>query len=103
MPSQSLYLVVRTFPRRLLYANGAVELECAENSRAACFKWEFRARKLNRAGETCVITAHVSRYRLEHQMRHEGFGCEHGTPAAKIMDRLVHEGYAVKASARGRF
>lgn len=89
------YLLHRDFPRRLLYRSAAIELELVPASGDPRAAWEFRARKLQLHATTCTIWSSLAgKWRLEQELFHEGFVMKNTEPAARIMERLVHEGAA---------
>lgn len=100
MPWVQCFRFLKPIPRRLLYRNGAIELEVV-NVEGEPFPWRFRARKLNQAQTAVDICIAVTRWRLEQQLHSDGFDVEPtSSPAAKIMERLVHEGYAETARVK---
>lgn len=94
MPWADCYRFTKPIPHRLLYRDGAIELEIV-NLQGEPFPWRFRARRLNQAQSVLEICIAVSRWKLDKRLHSEGFDVESAaSPAAKIMKRLVHEGYA---------
>jgi hypothetical protein len=92
------YRIVRPLPPRLGFRTASYLLEIVKqpHDTIPLDEWVFRARKVN-VGTVCVIlSAMVHRHRLLEQLG-DGFDVEVGTPAAKIMDRLAHDGVAEKA------
>jgi hypothetical protein len=58
-------------------------------------EWVFRVRKVN-VGTVCVILSELRNCSQLLERLGDGFDVEPGTPAAKIMDRLVRDGVAEK-------
>ena len=93
--SANHYRIVRPLPPHLDYltASYALEIVKQRHETIPMDEWVFRARRMH-AGSVCVIlSALLERDRLLEQLA-DGFDVEKGTPAAKIMDRLVREGVA---------
>jgi len=96
------YCIIRPIPPALHYLRASYLLEIVRqpHDTIPLNEWVFRARK-DGAGTVCVIAlAMVQRARLLEQLD-GGFEVESGTPAAKIMERLLKDGVAEKAR-RGR-
>lgn len=81
---------------RYVSATYALEIVSQRHETVPTTEWQFIARKVG-VGSVCVIaSALVQRERLILQLE-SGFDVEDGTPAARIMERLVREGVAEKA------
>ena len=92
------YRIVRPIPPHLDYltASYALEIVHQRHETIPMEEWVFRARKMH-CGTVCVIlSALAARDRLLEQLA-DGFEVAVGTPAAKIMDRLVRDGIAQRA------
>jgi hypothetical protein len=92
------YRIVRPIPSHLDYLTASFVLEIVKQRHETMpiDEWVFRARKVN-AQTVCVIAAELlDRGRLLARLE-EGFEVERGTPAAKIMVRLVRDGVAREA------
>jgi len=95
------YRIIRPIPPALHYLRASYLLEIVRqpHDTIPLNEWVFRARKFG-AGTVCVIvSAMVDRVRLLEQLE-GGFEVEAGTPAAKIMLRLVADGVAEKGHRR---
>ncbi len=91
------YRIARPIPPRIDYPSAAYFLEIVKqrNETIPVDEWVFRARRLN-VGTTCVLASALAfRSRLEDSLGH-GFEVENGTPAARILARLVRDGIAVE-------
>ena len=92
------YRIVRPLPSHLDYLTASYVLEIVSQPHETIplNEWVFRARR-ETLGTTCVIlSALVERSRLLEQLA-DGFDVERGSPAAKLMERLVRDGVAAKA------
>lgn len=100
MPFYSEYSITRRLPPRLQYANGAIFFEIAELPFLGSRQWVFQARKAQAEEATCVIATSV--YGKSHLAERlaGGFVLDEATPAGKIMERLVKEGFAIRRLAR---
>ena len=89
------FRIRRRLPARLDYPGASYALECVRQRHEALpmDEWVFRARKIQ-PESFCVLASAVPwRSRLE-QLLTDGFEVKRGTPAEKIMERLVREGFA---------
>jgi hypothetical protein len=99
VPQFSVYALRPDFPRRLQYRDGNCFLELVPGPLGEA--WTFRARKVP-ATTTCAITSSpYGRLALETVLR-QGFVVEKGTPAARLLDRLVRDGCATVRPANRR-
>ncbi len=96
MPWVEHYRFTKPFPRRLLYANGALELEIAHVPAEGFSPWRFRARKLHAAQTVVDLCSADTRHELDRCLHSDGFAVpqKFDSPPHKIMRRLVHEGFA---------
>jgi hypothetical protein len=100
MPSCSRYVLRRDFPRRLVYRQAALALEVVKQPLGRDAAWILPAKKVVRP-ETCVIaTSRYGRFGFDAMMFQEGLVLENGTAAARIMERLVRDGFAVSRPER---
>jgi hypothetical protein len=99
MPLFSVYELAKNYPRKIHYASAVCELELVRGANEK--EWIFRAKKVA-PPRFCEITkTRYGRYALETVLR-QGFVVEDGTPAARILDRLVREGHATRRAASPR-
>lgn len=95
VPQYVRYLLAANYPARLIYRNAAVELEIVSNDGLNREIWALRARKLQPSGAAlAIVDTNIGRDYLNVILHRDGFPLEVGSPAAKILERLVHEGYA---------
>jgi hypothetical protein len=99
MAMYSVYALARDFPRELRYANSVIRLELARGE--ALDQWVLRAKKVTPPTFCQITDSRFGRYALETTLR-SGFVIQDGTPAAKLLDRLVTEGFATKRTANSR-
>lgn len=99
MASFSVYALARDFPRELPYKDGLVRLELVRGDVAD--EWVLRAKKLVEPTLCPIVSSRFGRYALETTLC-SGFVIQDDTAAAKVLDRLVQEGYASKRSANRR-
>lgn len=64
-------------------------------------EWLLRAKKVVFPKYCQIVSSRFGRYALESTLR-SGFAIQDGTPEAKLLDRLVEEGYASKRHANRR-
>lgn len=97
------YRIVRPVPSHLDYLTASYVLEIVRQPHEVIpmDEWVFRARKENAATVCVILTALRERSHLLDRLA-DGFDVEIGTPAAKIMERLVRDGVAEKARAGRR-
>lgn len=100
MPFYSEYSITRRLPPRLQYANGAIIFEIVEVPFLGSRQWVFQARKVQAEASTCVIATSVHGQSHLAERLAGGFVLDEATPAAKIMARLVNEGFATRRAAR---
>ena len=100
MPWYSEYHVRKDFPRRLRYRGATCYLELVRSAQIDS-EWVFRVRKVPDQSLCEIASSRLGRYGLETDMQ-QGLIVEEGTPAAKILDRLVREGFATKHAANPR-
>lgn len=101
--SPERFRIIRSIPKRLEYPAACYVLEIVKGRHEVMplDEWSFQARKVG-AETVCVIVAElVLRSRLEQRLI-DGFDVEPCTPAARIMERLVRDGVAEKATSRRR-
>jgi hypothetical protein len=99
MPTFCVYALSRDFPRELPYKDGIVRLELVRGETAD--GWMLRAKKVVEPTICPIVCSRFGRYALETTLR-SGFVVEEGTPAAKLLDRLVQDGFATKRNASRR-
>ena len=99
MPSYSIYLLEEDFPRELRYADAVCRLEVVRGPHDG--QWIFRARKYIPPTD-CDITSTRFGHRALLTTLRSGFAVADDTPAAKVLDRLVQEGFARKRPATRR-
>jgi hypothetical protein len=92
------YRIRRAIPSRLDYPTASYVLEIVKQRHEVIpvDEWVFRARKVNAQTVCVILTALAHRSHLLERLA-DGFDVEIGTPAAKLMDRLVRDGIAEKA------
>lgn len=98
------YRFRRRWPNRLDYRDAAVVLEAVERQHATIpiKEWVLQARKIGvQEPPLEVFSLALSRQIFETALG-DGFPVTSGTPADKIMQRLVRDGYAEKADTRRR-
>lgn len=99
MPSYYVYALVENFPHELRYANAVCKLEMVRGEFDS--QWVLRARKFV-PPTFCEITSSRFGYRALQTTLRSGFVVQDGTPAAKLLDRLVKEGFATRRWANRR-
>jgi hypothetical protein len=99
MPLYSVYALRENFPRELKYRSAVCRLELARGSIDG--EWVLRARKIVPSSYCEITSSRFGRYALQTILR-SGFVVQEGTAAAKILDRLVQDGHAVKRHATRR-
>src|SRR5947207_518128 len=99
MPSYSVYALAENFPRELNYPNAVCKLELVRGEHNG--QWVLRAHKIV-PSTFCEITSSRFGYRALQAELRRGFVVQEGTPAAKLLDRLVQEGFATKRWANRR-
>jgi hypothetical protein len=104
--AETLYILRPDYPRELRYPSGAIRLEIAELPRNVAThgrRWVFRAAKLSVPGCTCDIAFAMNyRWRMDELLHQSGFVLASETAAARIMNRLVRDGYAFARRATSR-
>ena len=102
MPFHNRYVLRRDFPRRLIYRNAVIQLEIVKQSLGHDAEWILRAKKMV-APDFCVLaTSRLGKFGFDTTIFNEGFVLDDQSPAGKIMERLVREGYAVSRPERVR-
>ena len=99
MASHYVYQLAKNFPRELKYANAVCKLELVRGDMEG--KWVFRARKSVPPTYCEIISSRFGARALQTTLRN-GFLVQEGTPAAKLLDRLVKDGFATKRWANRR-
>jgi len=101
--SRVRYRIARPLPRRLDYPKACYALEIVRqrHDTIPVDEWVLQARKLG-VGTVCLLASTLAfRNRLLDTLEH-GFEVEAGTPAARIMARLVSDGVAVELRSERR-
>jgi hypothetical protein len=99
MPSHSVYALAENFPRELKYADAICRLEVVRGQFEG--QWILRARKIVAPTDCNITSTRFGRNALMTILRN-GFVIEDGTPASKVLDRLVHDGFAQRRPATRR-
>ena len=100
MPLRQVYVLSERFPRRVVYRDATIAFEIIRRPLGGNSEWIFRARKLAPPAVCELLTSRLGKYGLETTLFRSGFSLPDGTPAARLMARLVREGYATARPAR---
>ena len=95
----NVYSLTSNFPRELKYRGAVCRLEIAPGK--VRDEWVLRAKKVVPSTFCDIAKSRYGRLALNTTLRN-GFAVEVGSPAAKILDRLVAEGFASKRPASRR-
>jgi len=99
MAGHYVYALAENFPRELRYANAVCKFEMVRGDLDG--KWVLRARKFV-PPTFCEITSSRFGHRALQATLRSGFVVSADTPAAKLLDRLVQEGFATRRWANRR-
>lgn len=91
------FRILRPLPPRLDYSGASFALEIVRQRHETIpvNEWVFRARKVGAPAVCVIANALAFRSHLERALE-EGFDVEAGTPAARVMRRLVRDRIAVE-------
>lgn len=91
------YRIARPLPPRLEYpaATYALEVVKQRHETIPVDEWVLQARKLG-VGTVCILASALAFQSRLSEMLKYGFEVEDGSPASRILARLVREGVAAK-------